>query len=50
MPLAMSREDREGFLAEPHVGVPAVADGGGPPLVSPVCVLNRPDGGAMPSA
>jgi nitroimidazol reductase NimA-like FMN-containing flavoprotein (pyridoxamine 5'-phosphate oxidase superfamily) len=44
MPLAMSREDREGFLAEPHVGVLAVADGGGPPLVSPVWYAYEPGG------
>lgn len=44
MPVAMSPEEREAFLAEPHVGVLAVADADGPPLLSPVWYTYAPGG------
>jgi Pyridoxamine 5'-phosphate oxidase len=36
MPRPLSREERERFLSEPHVGVVSVADGDRGPLASPV--------------
>ena len=45
MSLSMSRAEREGFLAGPHVGVLSVVspDGGGP-LAAPVWYTYRPGG------
>ena len=42
MSLAMSKEDRERFLAELHIGVLAVADGERAPLAVPVWYLYEP--------
>jgi nitroimidazol reductase NimA-like FMN-containing flavoprotein (pyridoxamine 5'-phosphate oxidase superfamily) len=43
--LAMSREEREAFLAEPHVGVVSVAAGSGQaPLAVPIWYRYRPGG------
>jgi nitroimidazol reductase NimA-like FMN-containing flavoprotein (pyridoxamine 5'-phosphate oxidase superfamily) len=39
MPRPMTREERERFLSEPHVGVVSVADGDRGPLTSPVWYL-----------
>lgn len=45
MSLSMSRAEREGFLAEVHVGVLAVASGPGRgPLVTPVWYSYQPGG------
>jgi len=44
MPQAMAQDEREAFLSEPHVGVLAVADPDGPPVVSPVWYTYEPGG------
>jgi PPOX class probable F420-dependent enzyme len=42
--LAMSREEREAFLADVHVGVLAVAADGQPPLTAPLWYHYEPGG------
>jgi PPOX class probable F420-dependent enzyme len=44
MSLAMSRDEREAFLADVHVGVLSVAAGGQPPLTAPVWYSYEPGG------
>jgi|GEM_PF-6987905 len=36
MPRALTKAERERFLAEPHVGVVSLSDGARAPLASPV--------------
>ena len=45
MSTAMTREEREAFLAETHVGLLGVADSAGGPLVVPIWYSYRPDDG-----
>ena len=42
--LGMTREEREAFLAEPHVGVVAIAEEGRAPLTVPVWYAYEPGG------
>jgi nitroimidazol reductase NimA-like FMN-containing flavoprotein (pyridoxamine 5'-phosphate oxidase superfamily) len=44
MSFAMTREEREAFLAEVHVAVISIADGGRGPLTVPVWYAFVPDG------
>ena len=44
MPRALTREERERFLSEPHVGVVSLADGARGPLSSPVWYAYREGG------
>ncbi len=44
MSLAMTREEREAFLTELHVGVVAIDDPGGAPLAAPVWFSYEPGG------
>jgi len=45
-PLAMSRAEREAFLAEPHVGVISIPEEGRGPLTVPIWYAYEP-GGAL---
>jgi PPOX class probable F420-dependent enzyme len=44
MDLRMTPDEREAFLAQPHVGVLAVEDDNGAPVVTPVWYRYRPGG------
>ena len=44
---AMTRTERESFLAEPHVGVLAVAAGERAPVVAPIWYLYEPGGDVL---
>jgi hypothetical protein len=44
MSLVMTKAEREAFLAEPHIGVLSVADGGRGPLTIPVWYSYEPGG------
>ena len=44
MPRPLTREERERFLSEPHVGVVSLADGDRGPLSSPVWYTYEPGG------
>jgi nitroimidazol reductase NimA-like FMN-containing flavoprotein (pyridoxamine 5'-phosphate oxidase superfamily) len=45
MSLAMTREERERFLADVHVGVVAVAEDGAAPLAVPIWYAYEPEAG-----
>lgn len=45
MTLAMSRSEREGFLAQPHVGIVSIAEAGRAGLVAPIWYGYTPERG-----